>query len=87
MSTDAAQHNGVSPQVLEARVERNREELARTVDALHRKLDVKAQARKRADKLKQNATTDSGKPRPELVAAAGAAVLSLVLLTWWRRRD
>jgi MYXO-CTERM domain-containing protein len=87
MSTDAAQANGVSPQILEARVERNREELARTVDALHHKLDVKAQARQRADKLKQNATTDSGKPRPELVAAAGAAVLGLVLLTWWRRRD
>jgi hypothetical protein len=86
MSTDTASQNGASPEALEAAVERNREELARTVDALHHKLDVKAQAKERAARLRESATTDSGKPRPELLGAVGAAALGIGLLVWLRRR-
>lgn len=89
MSTDTAQHNGSSPstpQELEREVERNREELARTVDALHHKLDVKAQAQQRVARLKDATTTDSGKPRPAVLGAVGAAAAGIALLVWLRRR-
>jgi uncharacterized protein YllA (UPF0747 family) len=89
MSTDTAHHNGSSPttpQELEREVERNREELARTVDALHHKLDVKAQAQQRVAQLKASATTDSGKPRPVVLGAVGAAAAGIALLVWLRRR-
>jgi len=32
------------------------------------------------------ATTDDGKPRPDLLAGAAAALVGLVTLMWWRRR-
>ena len=89
MSTDTAHQNGSSPttpQELEREVERNREELARTVDALHDKLDVKAHAQQRVARLKDSATTDSGKPRPAVLGAVGAAAAGVVLLVWLRRR-
>jgi hypothetical protein len=89
MSTDTAQQNGSSPstpQELEREVERNREELARTVDALHHKLDVKAQAQQRVTRLKESATTDDGKPRPAVLGAVGAAAAGIALLVWLRRR-
>jgi hypothetical protein len=55
------------------------------VDELHHRLDVKAQAKEKAAQVKERATTETGKPRPELAAAvlaAGAAVAGLVI---WRR--
>lgn len=89
MSTDTAQQNGAAratPQELEREVERNREELARTVDALHHKLDVKAQARQRAARLKAAATTEDGKPKPAVLGGAGAVAAAVALLVWRRRR-
>lgn len=87
--TETAHANGsapTTPQALEREVERNREELARTVDALHHKLDVKAQARQRVARLKDSATTDGGKPRPAVLGAVGAAAAGVALLVWLRRR-
>lgn len=89
MSTDTAHQNGSSPttpEELEREVERNREELARTVDALHDKLDVKAHAQRRVAQLKASATTDSGRPRPEVLGAVGAVAAGIALLVWLRRR-
>ena len=90
MSSGTAQHNGVvqdnSPEALEAQVERNREELAATVDALHHKLDVKAHAKKRVALVRDAATTDSGKPSPALLGVAALAVAGVGLLVWRRAR-
>lgn len=89
MSTDTAQQNGSAPSTpreLEREVERNREELARTVDALHQKLDVKAQARRRVARLRAAATTDDGRPRPAVLGLAGAVAGGVGLLVWLRRR-
>jgi hypothetical protein len=71
---------------LQADIEAQREHLAETVDQLSHKLDVKAQARERAADLRDRATTDSGKPRPDLIATAGGLVVLVGLLMWWRRR-
>ena len=87
MST--AQQNGTahkpgSPEAIEAEIERTREELAHTVDELHHKLDVKAQARKRVEALRGAATTDSGKPSPAALGLAAFAVAGVGLLVWRR---
>lgn len=74
------------PDAIREDIERTREELAETVDALHAKLDVKAQAKARFARAKDQATTESGKPRPELVAGAVGAVLLVAALVWRRRR-
>ena len=75
-----------TPAELEADIARQRDALAETVDQLTHKLDVKTQAKERVAKVADRATTDDGKPRPELVAAAVSAVLLVGLLLWWRRR-
>jgi hypothetical protein len=84
----STQLNGVardgSPEALEAQVEQDRAQLAATVDALHDKLDVKAHAKARAVRLKDAATTDSGKPSPALLGLAVLAVAGVGLLV--RRR-
>jgi hypothetical protein len=69
--------NGSTPEQIEADIARQREELADTVDALHAKLDVKTRAKDRAAELRDQATTDSGKPKPQVLAVA-AAVLAVV---------
>ncbi len=78
--------NGTSPEQIEADIARQREELAATVSQLEARLDVKTRARRKAAELKDRATTDSGQPRPELLAGAGVAVAALVGLVVWRRR-
>ncbi len=70
----------------EREVERNREQLAETVDALAAKLDVKSQAKERVHELQDRATTDDGKPRPGVVAGAVAVLAGVGALVWWRRR-
>ncbi len=60
----------------EREVERNRQQLAVTVDALHAKLDVKSQARAKLEELKG---------RPVLLAGTAAAAVGLIGLAWWRR--
>jgi len=76
--------NGASPEVIEAEIARQREQLAATVDELQHRLDVKTQAKEKVAEVKDRATTDTGKPRPEL-AIAVVAVAALVGLAIWRR--
>jgi len=78
--------NGSSPEAIEADIERQREELADTVSALQDRLDVKSRAKEKAAELRDRATTDTGKPRPEVVAVGLATVAGLVGLIVWRSR-
>jgi len=84
--SSGASVNGSTPDAIEADIERQREELAATVSALQERLDVKSRAKEKAAELKDRATTDTGKPRPELAALAVAAVVGVVGLVVWRRR-
>jgi hypothetical protein len=98
MSTSDIRPNGVAPHptttkpttssdpdAIREDIERTREELAETVDALHAKLDVKTQAKERVARVKDQATTDTGRPRPEVVAGVVGAVLLVAGLVWWRK--
>ncbi len=76
-----------TPEEIQLDIEQQREQLAETVDQLAHKLDVKAQASAKVDVLKDRATTDEGKPRPELIGAAAGAVVLIGLLVWWRHRS
>jgi hypothetical protein len=75
-----------TPEELEAEVEAQREQLADTVDELAAKLDVKSHAQDAIADLKDSATTNSGAPRPEVLAAAGSLVAMAVVLIVWRLR-
>ncbi|MCW2818130.1 MAG: hypothetical protein JWR42_917 [Marmoricola sp.] len=75
-----------TPEDIQADIERQREQLASTVDQLGHKLDVKAQTKKKVADVRDRATTDEGKPRPEVAGAAVGAVVVVALLVWWRRR-
>ena len=84
VSSDGATPN--DPAAIREEIERTREDLADTVDALHAKLDVKAQVRQKVAAVRDQATTADGKPRPELVVGAVAVALLVVALVRWRRR-
>ena len=75
-----------TPEDIQADIERQREQLAQTVDELGHKLDVKAQTRERVSDVKDRATTDEGKPRPEVLGAAAAVIAGVAVLIWLRRR-
>ncbi|QIK76028.1 DUF3618 domain-containing protein [Nocardioides piscis] len=77
-----------SPEEIEADIARQREQLAETVDQLSAKLDVKSQAQAKVADVKDRATTPEGKPRPEVLAAAGSLIaMTAVLLIWRMRRN
>ncbi len=76
-----------TPEEIQADIERQRAHLAQTVDELGHKLDVKAQSKEKLADVRDRATTDDGKPRPEVLGAAAAVVLGIGLLIWLKRRS
>jgi len=75
-----------TPEEIQADIELQREQLARTVDELTHKLDVKAQTKARIYDVKDRSTTESGTPRPGVLGAAAALVAGVALISWLRRR-
>jgi Protein of unknown function (DUF3618) len=74
-----------TPEQIEADIERQREQLAATIDQLGAKLDVKSRVSAKVADLRVRATTADGKPRPEVLALAGAAMGLVVAYVVWRR--
>jgi hypothetical protein len=89
MSTPSDMHtNGTSqqdPEAIRADIERTRQNLTETVDALSAKLDVRSRAKAKVAEVKGSATTASGAPRPEVIGAGVAVLLLVAGLVWWRR--
>ncbi len=77
---------GKTPEQMEAEISAQRDQLADTVDQLTAKLDVKSQAQAKVTDMKHRATTESGRPRPQLLAAVASLVAAGLTLVWWRRR-
>ena len=76
-----------TPEEIQEDIEQQREQLAQTVDQLGHKLDVKAQTKAKVAEVRDRATTDDGKPRPEVIGVAAAVVLGLGIAIWLRRRS
>lgn len=86
---------------LEAEIERTREDLARTVDQLTERLDVKTRARTRALRMRDDVvrrlrllrariTDERGRPTPIALGVGGGtlvATTTAVVLAVWRRED
>jgi hypothetical protein len=78
MNTRLSTHvNSTSPEEMERVIEQQREELAKTVDALQAKFDVRSHARHRAGQVRRH---------PERAVVAAVAVAAVVALVVWRRR-
>lgn len=75
-----------TPDEIQADIEQQRAQLAGTLDALSAKLDVKAQAQAKVAEVKDRATTDTGRPRTEVLAVGATVVVLAVALVLWRRR-
>jgi hypothetical protein len=77
-ATEAARSAGLSEQdIVRTDIEQARADLAETVDALHHKLDVKAQVKEKVDAVP---------PRTRIIAGAAAAALVVVIVVLKRRR-
>ena len=71
-----------SPEQIRAEIERTRQELGDTVDALSHKANVKEQARLKKDEVQERVSSN---PVP-LVAVIGGGIALLLLLRMLRRR-
>jgi Protein of unknown function (DUF3618) len=71
-----------TPEELRREIERTRQELGDTVDALSHKADVKEQARQKKEEVQQRVTEN---PAP-LAAVIGGGLALLLLLRFVRRR-
>lgn len=74
---------------LEEDIARQRDALADTVNQLQDRLDVKARAQQKAHELRDRATTDSGRPKPAVAAAAvaGAGLVAGAVVLKKRHHD
>ena len=68
---------GTPQEELERQIEQQREDLAQTVDALQAKLDVKAQAQRKAQEIRRH---------PAWIGGTVVAVVAIGALVVWRRR-
>lgn len=75
---------------LQTEIEKTREALGETVDALSAKTDVKARVGAKVDEAKGRvhdaATDDQGDLKPAVPAGAAAVAVGIVALLVWRRR-
>jgi hypothetical protein len=81
---------------LRADIERTRQQLGETADALAAKADVRAQAKQKANQLKNQAAARANQVKeqaaggwlssPSALATAAAVVFAAIAIAAWRRR-
>jgi hypothetical protein len=81
------------PEELQQEIERTRQELGDTVEALAHKADVKARVQERVTDISQRAQATAAQGartvrdrRAPLAAIGGAVLLVALVILWWRRR-
>jgi len=77
-------------------IERTRQQLGETAEALAAKADVKARAKQKVDQVRRQATARAGQAKekaahdwmssPSALAAAAAVVFAAIAIAAWRRR-
>jgi hypothetical protein len=82
MTPEQQQEPQQTPEDIRREIERTRQELGDTVDALSHKANVKEQARLKKDEVQEKVSSN---PRP-LLAAIGGLIALLVLLRLIRKR-
>jgi MYXO-CTERM domain-containing protein len=75
-----------TPEEIEADIARQREQLATTVNDLQARLDVKTRTKHKVAELRGRATTADGRPTPQVMGGAAAALAVVVGLVLLRRR-
>jgi hypothetical protein len=88
--------SGQTEDQLRADIERTRQQLGETAEVLAAKADVKAQAKRKANRLKDQATARAHQVReqaaggwlssPSALASAAAVVFAAIAIAAWRRR-
>lgn len=83
---DAGKERRRSAVQIEEDLEATAQRLSANVDALAERLSPKSVAKQSVSGAKGLLTTDSGRPRPELIGAIAGALVGVAVLVWWRSR-
>lgn len=83
---DAGKERRRSAVQIEADLDAAAQRLSANVDALVERLSPGQVARRSVGSAKGLMTTDSGRPRPEVIGAVAGALVGAAVLVWWRNR-
>lgn len=83
---DAGKERRRSAVQIEADLEATAQRLSANVDALVERLSPKQVAKHSVSGAKGLLTTESGRPRPEVIGAVAGALVGAAVLVWWRNR-
>jgi Protein of unknown function (DUF3618) len=84
---DADAAKPADQETLVADIDRTRAELARTIDAIADRVSPRNNARRAAERIRQQVGERASQVDPILAGAAAAAlVVGVAAVVWWRRR-
>jgi Protein of unknown function (DUF3618) len=75
-----------TPEEIEAHIERTRQHLATSIDAISDRVSPKNVAKRTTERARAQVVDEHGAPRTNRIAAMAAAVAAFTALIVWRRR-